>query len=79
MVVKMNKIYFMLAIGALVWGAYFYGVNITNAKCQIRYFQETNHAQEILIKNKKEIHENVYKTGVRDIRRILRDKYSIAE
>ena len=75
----MSKIYFLILISALIFGAYFYGVNITNAKC--REIQANNNIAEIqqTDKNKREIHDMVYKTGLRDIRRILRDKYTIAE
>ena len=75
----MIKVYLMILIGAFVMGAYFYGVNITNAKCREK--NATNNLTEIqyLEQNKREIHDTVYKTGVADIRRILRDKYTIAE
>ena len=59
--------------------AYFYGANIADAKCQMRYLKNDTKNQEILIQNKKEIHEKVYKTGVADIRGFLRDKYTIVE
>ena len=75
----MIKIYVIVLLGVIVCGAYFYGANMAKAKCQMKYMQETKQTKEIFIQNKKEIHETVYKTGVRDIRRILCDKYSIAE
>lgn len=75
----MTKIYLMLLLGAVVIGAYFYGVNITNVKCReknaINNLTEIQHMEQ----NKRDIHDTVYKTGVADIRRILRDKYTIAE
>ena len=68
-----------MAISALILGAYFYGVNITNAKCREK--QSQNNLVEIqnIEQNKRIIHDTVYKTGMGDIRRILRDKYTIAE
>jgi hypothetical protein len=73
------KLYLIIAICAIVCGAYFYGVNITNAKCKTQYLQkDLQNTQQIQI-NKKVIHEKVYKTGVDDIRSILFDKYTIAE
>ena len=75
----MNKIYFVVLIGALVTGAYIYGANITDVKCRVRYLQDINQNNIRTIKHKKEIHETVYKTGVGDIRRILRDRYTISE
>lgn len=75
----MNKIYFVMIASTIILGAYFYGVNITNVKCRER--QANNNISEIqhIENNKRIIHDTVYKTGVRDIRRILRDKYTIAE
>lgn len=75
----MNKIYFIILTSVLIIGAYFYGVNITNIKCRERRVTDNLSEIQIIEQNKKEIHETVYKTGVADIRRILRDKYTIAE
>lgn len=75
----MNRLYFMIVICAIVFGAYFYGVNITDAKCQLRHVNENVQNQTEQIQNQRGIHDMVYKTGVGDIRRILRDKYTIAE
>ena len=75
----MPKIYFIVLISAIVFGAYFYG----KAKCQFDVAQDNlirnQKQQELYLKSQRIIHENVYKTGVADIRRILRDKYTIAE
>ena len=75
----MNKIYFLLAICALILGAYFYGANIADAKCQMRQLAENTQKQNLNIKNQRIIHDTVYKTGISDVRRILHDKYTIAE
>lgn len=79
----MNKIYLIVFVGAMICGAYFYGVNITNVKCvaqnaQNNLIQNEKH-QEQFLQNQRIIHETVYKTGLADIRRILRDEYTIAE
>ena len=79
MVAKMNKLYLLMAVCALVIGAFFYGSNLADSKCQMRHITESAHNQTQIIKKQRIIHENVYKTGVGDIRRILRDKYTIAE
>ena len=75
----MIKIYFIVAIGAIVVGAYFYGANIADAKCRAKQIQNNLNEIQITEQHKKEIHDKVYKTGTDDIRRILRDKYTIAE
>jgi hypothetical protein len=77
--VKMNKIYFIAFIGAMLIGAYFYGANISDAKCRARQIQDDVKEIQLNEQIKKEIHDKVYKTGVVDIRRILHDKYTIAE
>ena len=79
----MNKIYLLLAVVALVCGAYFYGANVADAKCRAKIsaqrLENLQNIQNELMKNKKENHEIAYKTAVHDVRRILRDKYTIAE
>jgi uncharacterized protein (UPF0333 family) len=75
----MNKIYFIILLSAIICGAYFYGVNITKANCRANYAEQNFLDIQQTQQHKREIHEVVYKTGVADIRRILRDKYSIAE
>ena len=75
----MGKMYLIIAISAIVFGAYFYGVNITKAKCNVEYTQNNLNQIQKIKQNKKDIHETVYKTSMGDIRRILYDKYTIAE
>lgn len=75
----MTRIYFIILIGALVTGAYFYGVNIGRTKCETKYLQNNLQETQQTQQNKKVIHDTVYKTGVADIRRILFDRYTIAE
>lgn len=72
-----------MAFCALVLGAYFYGARVADAKCTIKNLEndlnENIQIQKQYNNNQKVIHEAVYKTGLADIRRILRDKYTIAE
>ena len=75
----MNKIYLIILTSALILGAYFYGANITNIRCREQIAQNNFNQIQQTEKNKKEIHDKVIKTGVADIRRILRDKYTIKE
>ncbi len=75
----MTKLYFIVLLSIIVFGAYFYGFNIADAKCRIQNLQESENVQDFFIQTKKDIHEKVYKTGVRDIRRILCDKYTIQD
>ncbi len=63
----------------MIVGAYFYGTKIGNSKCEILNFQNQIKTTEQIQQNERILNDTVYKTGVRDIRRILRDKYTIAE
>ena len=75
----MNKLYLILLFCAFAYGAYVFG----KTKCQLNVAQnnlvQNQKQQELFLQRKRIIHENVYKTGVADIRRILRDEYTIAE
>lgn len=75
----MAKVYIILLIGALVFGAFFYGKNVGVSKCEIQNLQNQINTTEQNQINERNINDTVFKTGVADIRRILRDKYSIAE
>ena len=75
----MTKIYLIVLMCATIVGAYFYGKSVGVAQCEKQYLQnQINTTQQQKI-NERVINETVYKTGVRDIRRILRDKYTITE
>ena len=79
----MNKLYLFVAGVTLVIGAGFYGANVADANCRANVakqnIQTLQNFQNQIMNNKRINHEIVYKTGVDDIRRILRDKYTIAE
>ena len=49
------------------------------SKCKIQNLQNQINAGEQQQTKERIINDAVYKTGVGDIRRILRDKYTIAE
>ena len=79
----MNKLYFLLGVCAVVCGAWLCGAKIADSKCRAQVANQNleilQNMQKQTIQNKRKNHEIVYKTGVADVRRILRDKYSIAE
>lgn len=60
-------------------GAFFYGKHVGVSKCEIQNLQNKINTTEQNRINERNINDTVFKTGVADIRRILRDKYSIAE
>lgn len=79
----MNKLYLLAIIFVVVFMAYFYGANTADAKCRLRAAQASFNAvqtyQNQIVKTKRITHDTTYKMGVDDIRRVLRDKYTIGE
>ena len=76
---NMLKIYVVLAACAVVVGTYYYGATIMRAKCRTQNaVNETQNIQTIITTN-REINEQVFNTGLADIRNILRTKYTIAD
>ena len=73
------KIYLIFLILALVGGAYFCGGQIAQKKCETHIAQNQTNEITQAIKIQRKADEKVYNTGVGDIRRILRAKYTIAE
>ena len=70
--------YLIMCVCAMLIGAFFYGKNVGISKCEIKNFQNQINETEQSKTNERILDDTVYKTGVRDIRRILHDKYTIA-
>ena len=68
-----------ILIGALCTVFYLYGLNVGKSKCEIKNYTEQINISNQNDKQKRILNDTVYKTGVRDIRRILHDKYTIGE
>ena len=75
----MNKMYFLLFVVCATVGAYFYGANIADVKCRMRYANYAMEQNKDITMKQKVVRDVVNKTGADDIRRILRDKYTIAQ
>ena len=75
----MIKTYLIILICAIIFGVYFYGKSIGISKCENQNLQNQIITTEQNKKDERIINDTVYKTGLGDIRRILRDKYTIAE
>jgi len=75
----MIKAYVILLICALGLGAFFYGKNVGVSKCEMQKLQNQINVTEQNQIKERDINDTVFKTGVADIRRILCDKYTIAE
>ena len=71
--------YLIIAICAMVFGAYFFGARIAREKCvadgaNAQTNEIINNVNMVRVANEKTVH-----TNVRDIRDILRRKYTITE
>ena len=75
----MIRIYFAALIGAAIFFAYITGVHVGNVRCDARVANAN--AQQIITDTQivGKANETVMHTGVRDIRRILREQYTISE
>lgn len=75
----MTKIYLYSALAGLFLTVFLFGHSIGVAKCQQEFTtQSVALSQEQNVK-KEAINAEIYRTGVRDIRRVLREKYTIAD
>ena len=75
----MNKIYLLIFVFGIVIGAYFAGTRVATQKCNARVAEVAVKQNQEIIKTMGAINEKTFNTGVRDIRRVLREKYTIAE
>ena len=75
----MIRLYFAAAFVAAIFFAYITGVHVGNIKCGTRIANAN--AERMILDNEiiRKTNETVFHTGVRDVRRILHDKYTIAE
>ena len=73
------RVYFAALVGAAIFLAYVTGVHVGNVRCGERV---ANANMEQVIYNAKimgDTNAAVMHTGVRDIRRLLHERYTIAE
>ena len=75
----MVRIYMAALLGGAIFFAYFVGAHIANIKCNERVAHAN--VQQIVMNNKtmENANDAVFRTSVADIRRVLREKYTIAE
>jgi len=75
----MTKLYLIGAICGIIATVYLFGITRGREKCiQQIATQTTTNIQQQNIKKEK-IHAEIYRTGIRDIRDILRAQYTIAD
>ena len=73
------RIYLIITITIIVYGAYLFGARIASKQCEITNMQNKTNEITQTISMQRITDEKVYHTGAGDIRRILYDKYTIAE
>lgn len=76
---NMIKKYLILAICGLIFGAFIYGRSIGVEKCKMQMAVKNNEFLQQQTKQRKKINAEVYHTNMRDVRRVLHTKYTIAE
>lgn len=73
------KIYLMAALSAFILFAFCAGVRVGVLQCQRSAARQHATAQQTIIQQQVTTHAETMHTGMRDIRRVLREKYTIAE
>lgn len=75
----MIRIYCAALVGAVIFLSYFVGAHVANIKCDTRFAQSNS---ERIIGDTKivgETNDAVFRTSIGNIRRVLREKYTITE
>lgn len=75
----MNKIYFLLFFIVVLCGAYLVGGRVEHERCKAVAADNLVANQVQIIKLQEEINEEVVSRRGDDIRRVLREKYTIVE
>jgi len=78
-ILQMRYFYIFGLVGALVFGAYLAGRANGAARVRAEYANAALRAQTQSIKQQEKINAEVFNTNLGDIRRVLREKYTIAE
>ncbi|MCR4917534.1 MAG: hypothetical protein K5912_01155 [Alphaproteobacteria bacterium] len=73
------KTYLIMAVVAMVIGAYWAGATISYHKCQTDAGATKIQMLDEITNNKRIINEKVFNTSGGDIRQFLRQKYTITE
>lgn len=75
----MIRLYIAATVVAAIFMAYITGVHVGNVRCDLRTSSAISEQLIINTQLAGETNDAVFHTGVNDIRRILREKYTIAE
>lgn len=69
----------LMAVVIAIFFAYLAGVRIANERCRARINTDGFVRQSEIIKLQGDVNVEVFNRGVDDIRRVLREKYTIVE
>ena len=75
----MAKLYVFIGFVCVVLGAYWVGRHVGKTQCNVHVAEMHIESQKQVIKAMGDIDVEMAGTGVRDIRRILRERYTITE
>lgn len=75
----MYKLYILLFGVAVVCGAYFAGGQVARQRCNARVGADVVAQQLQIMKIQGDINAEAYNSNTGDIRRVLRERYTIAE
>lgn len=75
----MVKFYLVVVLAVLMVGAYVSGRKIATADCRADMYQQQNVRQMQINQKLEGINEKVVRSSTDDIRRVLCEKYTIAE
>ena len=73
------KQYLIIAVAVIIAGAYFFGLRIGRMRCVIDSVRAQSNEIVNIMDIKRDTDEKVFNTDMRDIRRVLHEKYTIAE
>ncbi len=73
------RIYIIVMVALMLMGAYLLGTRVGMARCRANAAVQSMNAYVQIIKDKEKINAETNHTAVRDIRRILRKKYTISQ
>lgn len=75
----MNRIYLLLFVVVIMVGLYLVGIVVGKSRCQTDNVVVVTQQQTELINLERKVNAESFNRGVDDIRRILREQYTIKE
>ena len=73
------RMYLFIGILVFICFSYWAGNHVATQKCDTKIAELNSQNTNIIFENMEKVNEKTFNTGVRDIRRFLREQYSIAE